>query len=60
MRDAQAAAIALALDRIATILELAYDPEKKALRLYDVERAKVYKAALAPEYRDKFGMDSAK
>jgi hypothetical protein len=56
----QRAAIALCLDRIATALEAVYDPERKALRLYDVERAKVYKAALAPEYRDKFGMDSSK
>lgn len=45
-----------AIERIADILEGAYDPEKKAFRLYDTERAKVYRDHLAPDYREKFGM----
>jgi hypothetical protein len=48
-----------ALERIADVLEAIYDPERKALRLYDVERSKVYQAALSPEYREKFGMTTA-
>jgi len=45
------------LERLAALLEKAFDPEKQAFRLYDVERKKVYTEALAPEVKAKFGME---
>jgi hypothetical protein len=47
------------LERLADIFEAAFDRDKKAIRLYDTERKKVYQEALAPEVKDKFGIKDA-
>lgn len=47
--------IAEALERIADALEICTDQEKKALRMFDVERANVYKTHLGGKLRPEGG-----
>jgi hypothetical protein len=43
-------------ERIAQGFESIYDKERRALRLFDIERKQVYRDHLAPEIKDKLGL----